>query len=276
MSRDTNTPVMWMPLMRQLDNDPLTRLLLSFALFMGAAFLVFLPAWIMDSRILDSASVWTKPQKFNISFVVHFVTLAILAQQVPRETRTGPLLKIFAYLAGLGLVFEFVYLNTQAARGVRSHFNFDGPFEQAMYGLMGLGAVLLMTIAVAIAWQIWRKADRSRRGLWLGSIVGLTTAFITTVIFGFYMSSTSRYVGAPLTGGGEVVPFFGWSREYGDLRPAHFVSMHMIQTIPFAGWIADRFRWNGLAVVLGVTAVQIALATFLFMQARAGEPFWPL
>lgn len=276
MSATAQPQRVWMPLAAQLDNDRLTRLLLTYALFMAAAFVVFIPAWIMDTRLLDSAAIWTKPQKFNVSFVVHFITLAILAQQIPRESRRGPGLMIFAYLAGVGLVFEFVYLNTQAARGVRSHFNNDGPFEQIMYALMGLGAVLLMTIAVAIAVQVWRKSERTHRGLWLGTIVGCIGAFITTVIFGFYMSGEGRYVGAPLTGGGEVIPFFGWSREYGDLRPAHFVSMHMLQTIPLAGWIADRMRLNGTIVVIVTAALQIALATFLFMQANAGEPMWPI
>ncbi|MCK0129338.1 hypothetical protein [Erythrobacter sp. F6033] len=270
----TNLPA-WKPILPQLDDDPLTRLLMTFALFMAAAFIVFIPAWVIDTRVLDSAPIWTKPQKFNVSFVVHFITLALIAQQIPRAVRSGMGLRIFAYLAGIGLVFEFIYLNTQAARGVRSHFNNDGPFEQIMYAFMGLGAVLLMTIAVAIAVQVWRKADRSRRGLWLGTIVGCIGAFITTVVFGFYMSGEGRYVGAPLTGGGEVIPFFGWSREYGDLRPAHFVSMHMLQTIPFVGWLADRQNWNGTIIVLVATALQIALATFLFMQALSGQPFWP-
>ncbi len=276
MSAATEAKSSWMPLLPQLDDDHVTRLLLTFALFMGAAFVVFIPAWVMDQRLLDSAAIWTKPQKFNVSFVVHFATLAILAQQVPRAARSGKVMTIFTYLAGVGLVFEFVYLNTQAARGVRSHFNYDSAFEQVMYGLMGLGAVLLMTIAVAIAVQVWRTADRSQRGLWLGSVTGCIGAFITTVIFGFYMSAEGRYVGAPLTGGGEVIPFFGWSREYGDLRPAHFVSMHMLQAIPLIGWVADKRGWNATLVVSVAVVLQLALATFLFMQAIAGKPFWPV
>ncbi|MEL6530212.1 MAG: hypothetical protein AAGK01_04750 [Pseudomonadota bacterium] len=275
MNSAAHSERVWMPFAAQVDNDRVTQSLLTYALFMAAAFLVFIPAWVMDERLLDSAAIWTKPQKFNLSFVVHFLTMAVLAQQIPREDRSSTVLLIFTYLAGIALVFEFVYLNTQAARGVRSHFNNDGVFEQVMYALMGLGAVLLMTIAVAIAVQVWRKAEGRRQGLWLGTIIGFIGAFITTVIFGFYMSGEGRYVGAPLTGGGEVVPFFGWSREYGDLRPAHFVSMHMMQTIPFIGWVADRIGWKPKVVVIVAAVAQVALATFLFMQARSGQPFWP-
>lgn len=265
-----------MALTNRIENDHVTRLHLTLAIFMFASFLVFIPAWLMDTRILDSAAVWTKPQKFNISLGLHFLTIAVLLQQVPRETRTGPVLLIFSYLAAVGLIFEYVWVTIKAAQADRSHFNFDTGFESLMYALMGLGAFFLMTIAMALAVQVWRKGDRTRRGLWLGTITGLTIAFFATLYFGFTISSTSRYVGAPLEGGGATVPFFGWSREYGDLRPAHFVSLHMMQTVPFAGWLADRYGWNAVAVVLGVCAVQIGVAAALFAQALSGQPFWPV
>ena len=66
-------------------------------------------------------------------------------------------------LAGLALVFEYIWVGVQAAQAKRSHFNFDSNFEALMYAAMGLGAVLLMTIAMALAVQIYRKGDRSRR-----------------------------------------------------------------------------------------------------------------
>jgi len=264
------------PRRRFFDNDHVTRLNLSMAVFMVAAFVVFLPAWLTDARMLDSANVWTKPQKFHVSLSLHFFTLAVLMQLVPRDVRNGWVLLIFSYLAAISLVFEFGWVGIQAGRAARSHFNNDGAFEQIMYGLMGLGAFFLMTICLALAVQIWRTGDRTKKGLWLGSIVGLTLAFATTNYFGFTMSSTGRYVGAPLSGGGATVPFFGWSREYGDLRPAHFVSLHLMQTLPLAGWLADRYGWNVVAVVGGVFAVQLGIATALFSQALSGQPFWPV
>ena len=259
-----------------LGRDHMTRLNISLALLMAASFVVFLPAMLLDPRMLDSAQVWVKPQKFNISLALHFFTIALLAQQVPTKIRTGPVLMVFSYLAAIALVFEYVWVAVQAAQAKRSHFNFDTQFEALMYAAMGIGAVLLMTIAMALAVQIWRKGDRSRFGLWLGSVVGLSLAFVSTLYFGFEMSSTSRYVGASLEGGGATVPFFGWSREYGDLRPAHFVSLHLMQTAPLAGWLADRQGWNAKIAVGAVVVVQLALAFALFFQAKAGQPFWPV
>ncbi|WOE75917.1 hypothetical protein [Alterisphingorhabdus coralli] len=274
-SNATATPSIHMPLIPALDDDHLTRLFLALALFQLACFVVFIPAWLLDTRILDSAAIWTKPQKFHISLALHFATLAVLAQLLPRDFRTGPLMIIFGYLAAISMIYEFAYIGLKAAQGGRSHFNYDTPAESTAYALMGVGAVLLVFVAMVLAVQIWRKGDRSRKGLWLGSIIGLSTGFALTLLVASTMSSTSRYVGAPLSGGGEVFPFFGWSREYGDLRPSHFVALHLMQTVPLAGYLANRFRWPAIPVVLGVTALQIALCLALFYQALAGQPIWP-
>jgi hypothetical protein len=174
------------------------------------------------------------------------------------------------------LIFEYIYITIQAGRARRSHFNFETEIEALMYAAMGIAAVLMVLVALVLAIQIWRKGDRSRPGVWLGSIVGLSLGFFTTMVFAGYMSSTGRYVGATLEGGGAIVPLFGWSREYGDLRPAHFFSLHLMQTVPFAGWLADRRAWNARLVVLSVAGAQVALATFLFLRAIAGRPIWPV
>lgn len=265
-----------MPLIPQLDDDHVTRLLLALSLFMVANFVVFLAPWLLDPRVLDGAAVWTKPQKFNVSLALHFATLAILAQQLPREVRSGPVLITFSYAAAVSLVLEWGYISFQAARARRSHFNFETPFEASMYALMGLGAVLLVTVAMALAVQIWRKGDKSMVGLRWGSILGLTLAFVTAMVFANYMSANGRYIGGDLDQAGAVVPFFGWSREFGDLRPAHFVSLHLMQTLPLAGYIADRKGWPGVKVVIGVAILQLGLSTLLFMQALSGRPFWPV
>lgn len=268
-------PAGGIPLINWLDDDHVTRLYMSLGLFMIASFVVFIPAMILDQRMLDSSPVWIKPQKFNLSLALHFLTLAVLVQLVPRNVRNGWALMIFSYLAAAALIFEYLYVTIQAGRARRSHFNFETQVEALFYAAMGIGAVLLVLVALVLAIQIWRKSDRSRQGVWLGSIVGLSLGFVVTLIFAGYMSSTGRYVGAPLEGGGAVIPLFGWSREYGDLRPAHFVSLHMMQTVPLAGWLADRKGWNTKLVVLSIAGVQVALATLLFLQALAGQPIWP-
>ncbi|MEM8771600.1 MAG: hypothetical protein AAGD92_08130 [Pseudomonadota bacterium] len=256
------------------DDDTTTRALLSGAFFMVAFFVVLSPAYFADTRVLEGANVWLKPQKFAISLFVHFITLAVLAQLLPRRVRTGPSLAIATYLAIGSLVLEAVYVSVQAARGRRSHFNFETTFEASMYAAMGLGAVLLVLVAIVLGVQIWRKGEASA-GLKTGAAVGLIIGAVATLVMAGYMSASgSRWVGAHPIGGG-VVPVFGWSREVGDLRPAHFVSMHMMQTLPLIGWAADRLRAPGVIIVWAAALAQLALAGFLFWQALQGRPFSP-
>ncbi|MEO1489312.1 MAG: hypothetical protein AAFR88_07755 [Pseudomonadota bacterium] len=181
----------------------------------------------------------------------------------------------FSYAAAVALIFEWGYVSLKAAQARRSHYNFETQFEALMYALMGLGAFLLIAVAIALAVQIWRKGNKSMAGLRWGSILGLALGFVSTLIFAFYMSSNGRYVGGDLDHVGSVVPFFGWSREIGDLRPAHFVSLHLMQTLPLVGYIADRRGWPSVKLVIGIALVQLALATLLFIQALSGKPFWP-
>lgn len=258
------------------DDDVVTRLYLALCFFMLASFAVFVPALLMDPRTLDGAQVWIKPQKFNVSLALHFFTLALLSQLLPRDVRRGPAMLIASFLAAGALILEFVYISIQAGRARRSHFNYETPLEGAMYAAMGVGAVLLVVVALVLAIQIWRKGEGRGSGLWLGSVVGLSLGCISTLVFASYMSSQGRYVGSPLGDGGVAIPIVGWSREYGDLRPAHFVSLHLMQTVPLAGWLSDRLHWKGRWVIAGVTGVQLLLALALFMQARAGQSIWPL
>ena len=263
------------PVLPGFDDDHVTRMFISCAFFMIALFVVTLPAVILDERTIDGISVWLKPLKFNISLAVHFLTLAILARQLPHKVRAGPTLSIFAVAAMGAMILEQIYMMIQAARGRRSHFNFDTDLESLMYALMGLGALLLVAVAIVLGIQILRKGDRSKPGLRLGSILGLGLGSVVTIVFAGYMSSSgSHWVGTP-SAQDLSIPFFGWSREVGDLRPAHFVALHMMQSLPLIGFLSDKFGAPSRLVVISACMLQLALAAALFFQALGGNPFWP-
>jgi len=263
------------PALPGLDDDHVTRALVAAAFFTVAMFVVTLPASAIDARTIDGDSVWLKPQKFNVSLSVHFLTLAILAQQLPRKVRAGPSLTIFAYAALAASAFEIIYMSIQAARGRRSHFNYETELESQLYLLMGLGALFLVIVAIVLAVQIMRKGDPASPGLKLGSILGLLFGAMATIGFAGYMSASgSHHVGAHPDGGAHV-PFFGWSRVAGDLRPAHFVALHAMQTLLLLGFALDRLRIPARAAVVAAALAQLGLAAALFFQALAGKPFWP-
>ncbi|MEM7776241.1 MAG: hypothetical protein AAF732_11585 [Pseudomonadota bacterium] len=259
----------------KLGEDDVTQLLVTGMMIALAGFLVLMPAWVLDPRTLDGAAIWTKPQKFNISLALHFATLALLAQQLPEQIRAGRVMRVTTYALLCAFLVETLYIIIQAARGTRSHYNFDTPIEGMIYAAMGVGAVAITGTALVLAIQIARYGDRSRRGLWLGSVIGLSLGFAATLFFTSFLTE-GRYVGAPLEGGGAVIPILGWSLEYGDLRPAHFVALHIMQIVPLLGWLSDRRGWNPVIVVICGAQSLLGLATFFLLRALAGQPILTL
>ncbi len=263
------------PILPGFGDDHVTRSLIAAVLFLIAFFIVTTPAWLMDTRTIDGIGVWLKPQKFALSLALHFLTIAVLVQQMPRQARAGPTLTIFASAAIFAMLFEQVYITLQAARARKSHFNFETDIESLLYALMGLGALLLVILAAVAALQIWRRGDQEMKGYRLGSILGLLIGTLSTLAFAGYMSNSGSHWVGEHPGGGAQIPLFGWSREVGDLRPAHFIALHMMQTLPALGYAVDRLGGPARSVVIGAALLQLALAAALFMQALSGNPFWP-
>jgi hypothetical protein len=258
-----------------LEDDTLTRAWVMCVGFLLAVSVLVLPAFYFDSRQLDGISFWYKPLKFSLSLAMHFATLALLAQQLPRRCRTSITLAVVGYPAVAAMLFEQVYITLQAARGQRSHFNVDNEVEMALYGVMGVGAVLLVLATFVLGVMIWRYGPKNGSGLRFGSIVGLMLGSVLTVIFGWYMGSQPAHL---VQAAGTVVndasgmPVVGWSRRAGDLRIPHFVATHIMQVLPLLGLLLDRLRLPSRGV-LAVGALLLTLACVGLLElAVAGKP----
>ena len=74
--------------------------------------------------------------------------------------------------------------------------------------------------------------------------------------------------------GGPGIPVTGWSREHGDLRVAHFIGLHAIQSLAL---IAVGLRWwrrpeaVRVRVVLAAAASYASLFGLLLWQALRGQ-----
>jgi len=250
--------------------------MLACAFIMVAMFVGLMGPLLVESRILDGHNVWIKPQKFAVSLFVHFMTIAIAAQLLTRTVRTQKIVIFSAVMAMVAHVFEAVWVVIQAGRARRSHFNYETNFESLMYLGMGIAVLFLVLIAFVVGYKIWRTVEK-KSGLAWGFAIGLMSGTVLTLVLAGYMSSVHawRMVGDHPPGG-ATVPIFGWSREVGDLRPAHFVALHLMQSLPIAGWIVDRKNWPGLRIVIGLAVAQSILAIFLFWQALQGQPLFPV
>lgn len=99
------------------------RFWLAGAALMAALAPFTLAALLIDTRLLDGANVWAKPLKFQVSFAVHFATLAVVSARLSEAWRRGWLLSVLVPLSLISLFVEIGYMMLQAARQEASHFN---------------------------------------------------------------------------------------------------------------------------------------------------------
>lgn len=245
------------------------------ALFGFASLLLAVPTLAMiaaDPRMLGGVSVWLKPVKFLVSVGVFALTAAWFHGFVAEDHRRSRALRLSAAAIAISGGLELAYIAWQASQGLESHFNTGTAFHAAMYGLMGVAAVTMVVALLPIAWAVARRpAPGVRPDVAAAVAIGILLTLLLGGGLGGYMSSSPGHsVGAQ---GGQF-PLFGWNRTGGDLRVAHFFGMHAEQAIPLLAWLAAgwtaRARW---AVLIGGSALYVAVTLAVFFQAVAARPF---
>ncbi|MGE0722846.1 MAG: hypothetical protein AB7O45_00650 [Alphaproteobacteria bacterium] len=247
----------------------------------GLALLVLLvPASIahgVDPRTLHGVGIWVKPMKFLASLGLFALTTAWFIGYLPAARRRALPVRALVWTLVATAGFEMAYIALQAARGDASHYNRSSPLFEALYGLMGIAAVMLIATALPLAREIARHGDRRLAPAFRRSIViGLVLTFVLSLISGVVLSmGDGHWVGGVANDAGGV-PVVGWSRTGGDLRPAHFLAVHAQQLIPLIGWVAAALlpARAGVAVWTGA-AVYVAITAGLFVQALMGLPLIP-
>jgi hypothetical protein len=220
-------------------------------------------SWV-DAQTVNGVSVWDKPAKFMLSFVVHALTFAwafALMPDAERQSKTNRRLSL-AFVAIFAL--EVAYMAFRAARGEASHFNTATPVAAVAYALMGIGATGLTLITAWFGWRLLKtRHDLAARSTGVGFILG---ALLGTLAGAYMSSQTGHWVGG-LRDDSTGLPFFQWSTTGGDLRVAHFVGLHAMQAIPLAAWLWPHRRTVWIAAVAMTT-----LTGAVFAQALFGVP----
>lgn len=231
-------------------------------------------ASLIDDRQVNDVNVWLKPLKFFLSLSIYFVTLAWFHGYLSEGVRSGRLGRmVVAVPIGVGLL-EMTWLLATAAVGQPAHFNQSATIYAVSYSLAGVGATLLVLSALATAVLVGRSRVPSiPPALRLAIVLGGVIAFVGTMVTaGFLASGSGHWVGGDPTDAGGL-PLLGWSRTGGDLRIAHFFSLHALQALPLMGWVALRsMRERAQAVVWVGAALYLGWIVYTFTQALAGRP----
>lgn len=232
-------------------------------------------AMALDVRTVNDISVWVKPTKFLVSFVVYYATLAWVFGYLPASASATPAGRFVVRGPLLVGAFESVWLLSAAVAGVPAHFNFASPPWAVAYGVAGLGALVMITAILVQGLMVARSPHASlapavRTALVLGAVIAFGATLVTA---GFMSAGSGHWVGGPPSDANGLA-LMGWARDGGDLRVAHFFALHAQQAIPIMGMVlatvagarAVQLVWAGSAVYLGLIA-------FTFVQALRGQPF---
>ncbi|RTL61397.1 MAG: hypothetical protein EKK41_27465 [Hyphomicrobiales bacterium] len=251
------------------------RLLLLAGAVLFVLFLVALAVAAMDKRLLDGVPVWSKPIKFLIATAVHVLTLGIVVALLSPERQAWPIL-VWTTLACLACcAFEIAYISLQAARGQHSHFNLGSPLYAALYQLMAAAAVVITCTAAVIGIiAFWDEGARLSLPVRHGILLGFLGGTIFTLVAGFTIGARlSPAVGQVVTDVARM-PVTGWRLDVGDLRVAHFLATHMMQSVPLAAVVAALLLPASIATgLVWLFAAGWTCATYLaYASALAGQP----
>ncbi|MEM8917228.1 MAG: hypothetical protein AAGE37_00095 [Pseudomonadota bacterium] len=245
-------------------------------LLFGVSFLAILLVQQFDPRLIEGVSVWAKPAKFAISTAIHYATLALVVRLLSDSWQYSNLLFWFAAFSVLWAVLEVAYIAIQGGRAMPSHFNVSTSFYATMYSLMAFGAVMVI-LPAAVVGTLAALDDQSVMSLPLRVAIacGLIGGTVLTLVTAFRLGGNmGPFVGTELLDAARM-PITGWSLTVGDLRPAHFLSTHMIQVIPMFGIVAGRYlqvNWAVTAIVI-FTLLWTLFTIRIFLIALNGRPF---
>jgi hypothetical protein len=236
-----------------------------------------LVALLLDGRTVNDINVWIKPLKFEVSLALYLGTLAWFWEYLAPAARESRGLRTFALVSVTLIAFEIAYIALQSARGVGSHFNEATPVEGIVFTLMGVAALVFTAFAAVLGVAIARRPRSDLSPAFrLAVVLGL---ILTTVLGGAagiaIAVNGGHWVGAAPTDAGGL-PIFGWTREGGDLRVAHFFGLHALQILPVAGWLVARRRPKATGPIWAIAIAFTAFTAWTLIEAFAGRPFLPI
>ena len=246
------------------------RILVLTGWFHGLLVIVLLLIYPFDSRTILGISPWIKPIKFSLSIAIYVWTLAWFLRYLVDRARA---VKIISWGVAISMMTEITCIVMQSARGTTSHFNAATPFDAAVFIFMG---AMIGLNAALVAWVLvlfCKPGLRIPPAYAWGIRCGLLLFLLASAEGGIMIGNHAHTVGAP--DGGPGLPLINWSTEHGDLRVAHFLGMHALQILPFAGyWIGRSRRGEAQQVryVLGLAFLYLVATLVLFWMAMQGRP----
>jgi hypothetical protein len=248
------------------ENPPLYWMgILNFLLFAGCIILFF-----FDSRLVMGINTWIKPMKFGLSVGIYCWTFAWLLQYLVSKRNV----KFISWVIIVCMFVENFVITLQAARGVISHYNISSGLDAILFSVMG-AFIGINTLIIFYTLMVFLfTATTLDKNMLLSWRLGLLLFLVGGVAGGMMIGNLSHTIG--VSDGTDGIAFLNWSKVVGDLRSAHFITMHGLQVIPlFAFFVSTKLKTQFLAT----TAFFIFYSFVCFrlhQVALDGKPFFEL
>ena len=130
---------------------------------------------------------------------------------------------------------------------------------------MGIAITTLTVWTFILGLQFWKAGAVSIEA---GYLWGIRLGIVLFVVFSFeggIMAAKLKHtIGA--VDGSPGMPFVNWSKQYGDLRIAHFFGIHALQFLPLLGY----YIFKKPVAIISFSAIYAIIVSFTLLQALKG------
>lgn len=214
--------------------------------------------------IVLGINAWIKPLKFFMSSAIFSFTMGWIMVHLKKQKAVT----IFSWVVILVLTFENVIIVWQAANGRLSHFNISNGLYGLLFSLMGVAITImtLWTLYIGLLF-IWQKEFPLSKQYVLSIRIAILFFVFYAFVGGIMAANLSHTVGGDMNTS-QGLPLLNWSRQFGDVRVAHFFGMHSLQILPLFGFYIAKSK----STVALVSILYFILVTAILLQALNGMP----
>jgi len=231
-------------------------------------FMVCLILFFTDNRQLMGINIWIKPMKFTLSVSIYLWTFAWLLQYVNNKRKV----RFISLGILLTMAVEIILILTQATRGVQSHFNVHTALDGMIFATMGIFIAINSLLNLYVLILFFTKEVTLENSMLVAWRAGLFLLFLAGISGGLMSQHLAHTYGAP--DGGAGIPILNWSTVAGDLRIAHFITMHGLQFFPLIAWFLKDRVVSPVLLLQIIFVGYISLSIILHMLALQGKPLF--
>ncbi len=241
------------------------------ALFLLALSVISIGGMIFDDRTLLGVSVWLKPFKFGISGAIFVYSVGYFTHLYNYGKRKKNFIN---HLIAWSTSIDILIIITQAARGVKSHYNMNSAYDGILFAIMGFLISLSVLAMIVFLIDTLRRKPKVEIAILIALFLGWIAMLYGSYVGGQMIDQMAHNVG--IDDGGKGLPIVNWSLNGGDLRIAHFFGIHAIQIIPIVGFMFTKI-WSNSPLKSGIATglfgiSYIGLIALTFYQAANGIP----